>query len=891
MSSAVIPALGEWRQRVRKLEARCPWPGPRPLREWEDSLLVGRDEDKRDFVREVTNHRLLFLTGDSGVGKTSLLTAGLVPELRRNEYEVVVCRNWHGTTSGGMADFLAGKIREALTGANVVRRSAPSEPWATGAALFWELESELGGHMVIVLDQLEELLRSLRRQWTRRTELMELLQEINSKLKLRLVLSFRSEALLDLRWLENNARPFSVSRFVLAQIDNADEDGRSNAEKLALAGNKTEAPPAIDPEAARNVGRRWDRATAASRDAAADDSLDSVAMLQLQACLYVLHSRVAGRLIRDADVDAYAAEARSDVDLFSKALVDAIDVKLSRCQTASENYDGYLIAGATDVVARAVRHLSSGGFKLEREAFELAETTLADELDTLVSGIPGADPGAVKALFATVLDGVILSDGRPDADGGQVEPMTWEDIAAAADHRVADNSSGLWSASVAIPSTPSDQAKRCTAGPLMDQPPAVVLIEEFKRFAFALAWMQESTLVRISPIGERGFTVTLIHDGFGDALRPWSLKWLGDPQAALRALTAPRGAAFDWDVDERSGISKGNDAPRVISNLRWRGAGIQAHLRNAVFVNCDLRGAYFHHCTFDGVTFVNCEMEGVVIINSTITFASTQTPAPEAHARTLDADDLYSEPQFKVGNMNGVTPRDLADMAVYQQLRAEPNMLLSLGADRPAMVAPNDRDHSYVSWQPHSSGLAIYGGWVASLLLRDCDGEVHIRHATGSGFDIVEPRRMTLKLSDVAFRHLRVTAPFQPQRLEIDAEHSTLAHVWLGPGLSGQFTVTGGALVQSWNGADADSFTARADGGAKVHLNVGFELGECILLDGVDPATEGDALMPRRVPVDADFGRASRAMDFQFDHRDGAAAMPSRAIGAQVSRGSGRSGS
>src|SRR4051812_48418967 len=111
-----VPGLDGWRKRLRDLEDECPWPGPRPFdEETEQSLLVGRKSDRASFLTEVTNHRLIFLTGVSGVGKTSLLNAGLVPDLRAAGYVVAVCRDWHGTGVGmGAAEFLAEKVRVQL---------------------------------------------------------------------------------------------------------------------------------------------------------------------------------------------------------------------------------------------------------------------------------------------------------------------------------------------------------------------------------------------------------------------------------------------------------------------------------------------------------------------------------------------------------------------------------------------------------------------------------------------------------------------------------------------------------------------------------------------------------------------------------------------------------
>ena len=80
------PTGQAWLAAFSGLES-CPWPGPRPLRSGDDRhLLCGRDEDKASFLNEVDSYRVIFLTGSSGVGKTSLLQRGLVPELEERGY-------------------------------------------------------------------------------------------------------------------------------------------------------------------------------------------------------------------------------------------------------------------------------------------------------------------------------------------------------------------------------------------------------------------------------------------------------------------------------------------------------------------------------------------------------------------------------------------------------------------------------------------------------------------------------------------------------------------------------------------------------------------------------------------------------------------------------------
>jgi formylglycine-generating enzyme required for sulfatase activity len=63
----------------------CPYPGLIPYTEAHAGLFFGRDTEIRELLRRVPHLRLVMVIGPSGSGKSSLVLAGLVPELRRRE--------------------------------------------------------------------------------------------------------------------------------------------------------------------------------------------------------------------------------------------------------------------------------------------------------------------------------------------------------------------------------------------------------------------------------------------------------------------------------------------------------------------------------------------------------------------------------------------------------------------------------------------------------------------------------------------------------------------------------------------------------------------------------------------------------------------------------------
>jgi hypothetical protein len=400
---------------------------------------------------------------------------------------------------------------------------------------------------------------------------------------------------------------------------------------------------------------------------------------------------------------------------------------------------------------------------------------------------------------------------------------------------------------------------------MMGLPPAAVLIEEMRRFAFALAWLQETTLARLSSPGTGGLMVSLIHDGFGEALQRWSADRIGNPRAVLHAITAPRGAAFEWGDDQRSLIASGNEDVRIVTNLRWRGAGVMAHLRNVVFVNCDLRGAFFHHSVFDGVTFLNCMMEGVIIIDSKITSAvDAEDEAPIVRARG-ERGLTFAEPVFEISEASGLDADELAYQTAYRGVAGGTTALLSTGTDIPAVPVVDVDGTVPTAWAPARGGIAIFGSRTSAIVIRRSEGDVRVRYSRGSGFDVLEHDGGDFDFFDVTLRHVRFAAGGKQSPLKITVSDSVVSQLWLGEGLHGEFVFTGGALVQAWSEADPAALSASVSGGTRVYGTVGIDVAtDCGALDGLD----GQQAVREAVVRDARFFAAARAMD----HLPGAAA-------------------
>jgi len=72
-----------------ELKNRNPYPGPRPFETEEQNLFFGREREMRELLSLIYAHRVVLLYAQSGAGKTSLLNAGLIPLLTKEEFEVL----------------------------------------------------------------------------------------------------------------------------------------------------------------------------------------------------------------------------------------------------------------------------------------------------------------------------------------------------------------------------------------------------------------------------------------------------------------------------------------------------------------------------------------------------------------------------------------------------------------------------------------------------------------------------------------------------------------------------------------------------------------------------------------------------------------------------------
>ena len=108
-----------------------PWPGMASYREADERFFKGREHEVDELTRAVCSQRLTVLVGTSGLGKTSLLRAGLFPKLRqRNELPIYVRLDFKSSPAA-LAEQLFAASRTQAEAAQV------AAPVRTGNQSLW----------------------------------------------------------------------------------------------------------------------------------------------------------------------------------------------------------------------------------------------------------------------------------------------------------------------------------------------------------------------------------------------------------------------------------------------------------------------------------------------------------------------------------------------------------------------------------------------------------------------------------------------------------------------------------------------------------------------------------------------------------------------------------
>lgn len=130
----------------------CPYVGLRPFREEDRPYFFGRENEIRTIADNLYGARLTILYGASGVGKSSVLMAGLVPQLRKElRTAVVMFRRWQVPQAAALLKRQVIESASAVAGKTLaIDENVPLDELLKQAA------DSLDGTILLLLDQFEE---------------------------------------------------------------------------------------------------------------------------------------------------------------------------------------------------------------------------------------------------------------------------------------------------------------------------------------------------------------------------------------------------------------------------------------------------------------------------------------------------------------------------------------------------------------------------------------------------------------------------------------------------------------------------------------------------------------------------------------------------------------
>ena len=136
------------------LEVDHPWPGPESFRTEDAAFFRGRDGEIKQVLQRIRRSRSVVLYGASGLGKTSLVNAGVIPRLPADELFAVPIRVGYHAGAPPVAEQIQAEIFR--------NRSGPGMPATRLHATAWELmhlrdEPIEDAQPLLIFDQFEEL--------------------------------------------------------------------------------------------------------------------------------------------------------------------------------------------------------------------------------------------------------------------------------------------------------------------------------------------------------------------------------------------------------------------------------------------------------------------------------------------------------------------------------------------------------------------------------------------------------------------------------------------------------------------------------------------------------------------------------------------------------------
>ncbi|MEA2465169.1 MAG: hypothetical protein QOJ98_2916 [Acidobacteriota bacterium] len=236
-----------------RVDPEHPWPALLSFREADQQYFGGRKEEVEALYRRIASSRLTLLFGLSGLGKSSLLLAGLFPRLRGERYFPVYIRLRYGRDLPPPVEQIKVEIaaQARASGIEAPEPRAGETLWQyfhRPDADFWD-ERNYPATPVLVFDQFEELFTKSREVAGQANEFIEELADLaegaSPALRYRLLIGIRSDYLAQLQGISDRVRAIFANRYELRRMSGA----------AALESTLTAGGHLLDEDVARRIVR------------------------------------------------------------------------------------------------------------------------------------------------------------------------------------------------------------------------------------------------------------------------------------------------------------------------------------------------------------------------------------------------------------------------------------------------------------------------------------------------------------------------------------------------------------------------------------------------------------------------------------------------------------
>ncbi|MGB8029710.1 MAG: hypothetical protein WCF30_08585 [Terracidiphilus sp.] len=391
------------------IDAERPWPGLVPFGEDSRMFFHGREAETDELFRLIEREPLTVLFGQSGLGKSSLLSAGVFPNLRRAGYLPVYLR----LSFDAEAPVLIDQVWQALNAA-CANHEVSASPVLPGDG-FWQYLHRPGTQFlnphgrpvvpVLAFDQFEEIFTLGRQtpEQTARTQL--LLQELGELIENRLPPALERELTVHPELLDQ----FDLLRQNIKMVFSFREDYLAEFESL-----KTVIRPIMQ-NRMRLTPMRGDRAAAAIEQAGGG----------------LLSATVAARIVRFVGGAARGASVQLEEISVEPALLSLVCRELNeqRIARGQTEISADLIQGENtqQIIAQFYNQGFAGLDVRVRYFVEDRLLTAAGYRDSCALDNALAEPGVSEAAIQSLVDRRIL---RREERGGLVRIELIHDVLA-----------------------------------------------------------------------------------------------------------------------------------------------------------------------------------------------------------------------------------------------------------------------------------------------------------------------------------------------------------------------------------------------------------------------------------------------------------------------------